>query len=155
MRGLSLVAASGGPLFITVCGPLTIVASLVAERRLQTRRLSSCGSRAQLLRGMWDLPRPGLEPMCPASAGRFLTTTPPGKPKDFKALTSCSCSEELVKSSMEGCCFCISGGRSEVTASQWGWWSGEKAGCEARKSKDKLGPMRTKFATSFCYLQTP
>ena len=35
-----------GPLFIAVCGPLTIVASLVAEHRLQTRRLSSCGSRA-------------------------------------------------------------------------------------------------------------
>ena len=35
-----------GPLFIAVRGPLTIVASLVAEHRLQTRRLSSCGSRA-------------------------------------------------------------------------------------------------------------
>ena len=35
-----------GPLFITVRGPLTVVASLVAEHRLQTRRLSSCGSRA-------------------------------------------------------------------------------------------------------------
>ena len=35
-----------GPLFITVCGPLTIAASLVAEYRLQTRRLSNCGSRA-------------------------------------------------------------------------------------------------------------
>ena len=35
-----------GPLFIAVCGPLTIVTSLVAEHRLQTRRLSSCGSRA-------------------------------------------------------------------------------------------------------------
>ena len=35
-----------GPLFITVRGPLTIVASLVAEHRLQMRRLSSCGSRA-------------------------------------------------------------------------------------------------------------
>ena len=46
-----------GPLFIAVCGPLTIAASLVVEHRLQTRRLSSCGSRAQLLRGMWDLPR--------------------------------------------------------------------------------------------------
>ena len=69
-----------GPLFIAVRGPLTIVASLVAEHRLQRRRLSSCGSRAQLLRGMWDLPRPGLEPMCPALAGRFSTTVPPGKP---------------------------------------------------------------------------
>ena len=35
-----------GPLFIAARGPLTIAASLVAEHRLQTRRLSSCGSRA-------------------------------------------------------------------------------------------------------------
>ena len=69
-----------GPLFTAVRGPLTVAASLVAEHRLQTRRLSSCGPRAQLLRGMWDLPRPGLEPMCPALAGRFSTTAPPGKP---------------------------------------------------------------------------
>ena len=70
-----------GPLFIAVRGPLTIAASLVAEHRLQTRRLSSCGSWAQSLRGMWDLPRPGLEPVSPALAGGFLTTVPPGKPK--------------------------------------------------------------------------
>ena len=69
-----------GPLFIAVCGPLTIAASLVAEHRLQTRRISSCGSQAQLLHGMWDPPRPGLEPMSPALAGRFSTTVPPGKP---------------------------------------------------------------------------
>ena len=69
-----------GPLFIAVRGPLTVAASLVEEHRLQTRRLSSCGSRAQLLRGMWDLPRPGLEPVSPALAGRFSTTAPPGKP---------------------------------------------------------------------------
>ena len=35
-----------GPLFIAVHGPLTVVASPVAEHRLQTRRLSGCGSRA-------------------------------------------------------------------------------------------------------------
>ena len=35
-----------GPLFIAVRGPFTIVASLVARHRLQTHRLSSCGSRA-------------------------------------------------------------------------------------------------------------
>ena len=69
-----------GPLFIAVHGPLTIVASLTAEHRLQTRRLSNCGSRAQLLRGMWDLPRPGLESVCPALASRFSTTALPGKP---------------------------------------------------------------------------
>ena len=68
-----------GPLFIAMHGPLTIAASLVAEHRLQTRRPSSCGSRAQLLRGMWDPPRPGLESMSPALAGRLSTTAPPGK----------------------------------------------------------------------------
>ena len=72
-----------GPLFITVRRPLTIAASLVVEHRLQTRRLSSCGSRAQLLRGMWELPRPGLEPVSPALAGRLLTTAPPGKPNSI------------------------------------------------------------------------
>ena len=72
-----------GPLFIVVHGPRTIAASLFVEHRLQTRRLSNCGSRAQLLRGMWDLPRPGLEPVSPALAGRFSTTVPPGKPHHF------------------------------------------------------------------------
>ena len=69
-----------GPLFIAVRGPLTIVASPIAEHRLQMRRLSSCGSRARLLRGMWDPPRPLLEPVSPALAGRPSTTAPPGKP---------------------------------------------------------------------------
>ena len=72
-----------GPLFITVRGPLTIAASLVAEHRLQTHRLSNYGSRAQPLRGMWDLPRSGLEPVSPALAGGFSTTAPPRKPWDF------------------------------------------------------------------------
>ena len=57
------------------------------ERRLSScgswaleRRLSSCGARASLLRGMWDLPGPGLKPVSPALAGGFLTTAPPGSP---------------------------------------------------------------------------
>ena len=72
-----------GPLFIAVRRPLTIVASLVPEHRLQTRRLSNCGSQAQLLCGMRDPPRPGLEPVSPALAGRLATTAPPGKPSFF------------------------------------------------------------------------
>ena len=68
------------PLFIAVRGPLTIAASPVVEHKLQTRRLSSCGSRAQLLRGTWDPPRPGLKPVSPTLTGRFSTTVPPGKP---------------------------------------------------------------------------
>ena len=61
-------------------------ASVVAARGLSScgsraleRRLSSCGAPAQLLCGMWDLPGPGLKPMSPALAGRFLITVPPGK----------------------------------------------------------------------------
>ena len=72
-----------GPLSIAVRRPFTIAAALVVEHMLQTRRLSSCGSRAQLLRGTWDLPRPGLEPVSPALAGRFSTTAPPGKPDNY------------------------------------------------------------------------
>ena len=44
------------------------------------RGLSSCGTRASLLHGTWDLPGPGIEPVSPALAGGFLTTAPPGKP---------------------------------------------------------------------------
>ena len=76
-----------GLLYVVVCGLLTAVAFLVVEHRLQVHGLqqlchagfSSCGARAQLLRGRWDIPRPGLEPVSPALAGGFLTTAPPGK----------------------------------------------------------------------------
>ena len=61
-------------------------ASVVAACRLSscgTRalecRLSSCGARVQLLHGMWDPPRPGIEPASPALSGGLLTTAPPGK----------------------------------------------------------------------------
>ena len=79
-EGFSLVAASGGHSSSRCAGLSLSWPLLLAEHRLQTRRLSSCGSRAQLLRGMWDLPRPGLEPVSPALAGGFSTTAPPGKP---------------------------------------------------------------------------
>ena len=47
MPGLPPVAASGDhSLLIVVRRPLTVAASPVAEHRLQTRRLSNCGSRA-------------------------------------------------------------------------------------------------------------
>ena len=44
-RGLSLVAASGDH-SSSRCAGLSLSRPLVAEHRLQTRRLSSCGSRA-------------------------------------------------------------------------------------------------------------
>ena len=39
-----------------------------------------------MLRGMWDLPGPGLEPVSPALAGGFLTIAPPGKSRKMKFL---------------------------------------------------------------------
>ena len=36
-------------------------------------KLNSCGTWANLLHGMWDLPRPGIEPMSLALAGGFFT----------------------------------------------------------------------------------
>ena len=69
-----------GPLLTAVRGPLIIVAPPAAEHRLQTRRLSNCGPRAQPFRSMWDPPKPGPEPVSPALAGRPSTTAPPGKP---------------------------------------------------------------------------
>ena len=42
-------------------------------------RFRSCGAQVLLLQGMWDLPRPGLKPVAPASTGRVLTTGPPGE----------------------------------------------------------------------------
>ena len=49
--------------------------------RALEHRLNSCGPRASLLHGMQqDLPRPGIEPGSPASAGAFFSTEPPGKP---------------------------------------------------------------------------
>ena len=85
-----------GPLLIAVRGPLTIAASPAAEHRLQTRRLSSCGSRAQLLRGMWDPPRPRPEPVFPASAGRLSTTAPPGKPTPINSKLFSSLPKETL-----------------------------------------------------------
>ena len=90
-------------LFVAVCRLLTAVASLV-EHRLEVRvplvlqssvaavrglsscaqglwsmGLSSCGSRAQLPHGVWNIPGPGIKHTSPALADRFLTTDPPGK----------------------------------------------------------------------------
>ena len=46
---------------------------------------------------MWNLPRPGMEPMSPALAGVFLPIAPPGKSSvSYLSLPSCSCGIFLV-----------------------------------------------------------
>ena len=103
-RGLPLVAGSGGYSSLRCAGFslrwLLLLQSTGSRRtgfsscgsRALERRLSSCGARASLLWGMWDLPRPGLEPMCPALAGGVLTTAPPGKSKTEELLKNYICS---------------------------------------------------------------
>ena len=53
-------------------------ASVCGSQALELR-LSSCGTQAYLLCGMWDLPTPGIKPKSPLLAGKFLSTMPPGK----------------------------------------------------------------------------
>ena len=53
-----------GPLFIAVRGPLTVAASLVAEHRLQMRRLSNCGHGPSCSAARGIFPDQGSNP-CP------------------------------------------------------------------------------------------
>ena len=114
--GLSLVAVSGGYSSLRCAGfssqwlfllqsmgsstrASVVVASGLSSCGLRAleHRLSSCGARAQLLRGMSDLPGPGLEPVSPALAGGFLTTAPSGKPRKFIALSASIRQKEMYK----------------------------------------------------------
>ena len=74
---------------VVVCRLLLEVASLAAEYGLleltgfsgcDSQALGHSGTRASLLRGMRDLPGPGIELLSPALAGRFFTFEPAGKP---------------------------------------------------------------------------
>ena len=73
-----LFVASGGYSFLWCAGfslqwPLLL--QVAASRHVG---FSSRGTQTKSSCGTWDLPRPGMEPMSPASVGRFLTTGPPG-----------------------------------------------------------------------------
>ena len=62
----SLVVTSGGYSLLGVHGLLIVVASPVAEHRLD-----GGGPRGDLLWGMWSRPRSGIEPVSPSMKGRF------------------------------------------------------------------------------------
>ena len=90
-RAFSLVEASGGYSSLLSASFSLRWLLLLQSRVSRSVGFGSCGSQAlelrlssgagaYLLRGMWDLPGPGLEPMSPALAGRFSITAPPGRP---------------------------------------------------------------------------
>ena len=76
MCRLPLVEESTGCSLAAVSRLLLVVASLVEEHRLQSLQAAV----AHGLSGptaIWNLPRPGIEPVSPTLAGRFFTTRPP------------------------------------------------------------------------------
>ena len=81
------------------------------------RRLSSCGTRAQLLHGMWDVPGPGLEPVSPALAADSQPLCHQGSPliisyisHSLKHLANClarRCHREVQRYLLEKCLFMV------------------------------------------------
>ena len=73
--------------FIWLCWVFTAVHGLLLLQCLllswssgsRAYEISSCGARDSLSQDMWGLSGPGIEPVFPALAGRFLTSGPPGK----------------------------------------------------------------------------
>ena len=67
-------------LFIEGCRLLVSMTCCIARAR--EPRLSSRGAQAYLSHSTWNLPRPGIEPVSPALAVRFLTTGPPANSRE-------------------------------------------------------------------------
>ena len=72
-----LVVAAAGLRPVMVSGGYSLTWT---ERGLQVLRLQWLWLTGLLPPGVWDLPRPGTEPVSPALAGRLITTGPPVRP---------------------------------------------------------------------------
>ena len=70
-----LYCGKWGLLFIEVCKLLIVAAAFCYGAQVQQLWHASLAAPQHV-----DLPRPGIEPVSPASAGRFLITGPPGQP---------------------------------------------------------------------------
>ena len=85
--GLSLVAVSRGCFSLQCTGfslrQLLLLQSTGSRHTgftsCSSRGSSGCSSQALVAHGMWDLPRPQIEPVSPALEGGCLFTVPPGK----------------------------------------------------------------------------
>ena len=59
---------------------LELIGVISCSSRASGHRLNYCGPWAWFPQGLWNLPRPGIEPVSPAGGtGRFFTTGPLGK----------------------------------------------------------------------------
>ena len=78
--GFSLVATTGGYSSLQRTDSLLWLLLLQSTgSRVCRARLSSCGTKAELLRSTWDLPIPGIKPKSPALADVLFTTEPQRK----------------------------------------------------------------------------
>ena len=95
-QGFSLVAGSRGYLslpwagfslwwLLHSCGAKALghMSFSSCSKWAPEHKLSTSGSWAQLLHCIWDLPGPGTEPGSLTLQGGFLTTGPPGKPRNY------------------------------------------------------------------------
>ena len=73
------MVAGGGSSPVAGQGLRIVEASLDVAHWPGAPRLSGCGGWTWLSCSLWNLPGPGIEPMSPVLAGRFLTTGPPRK----------------------------------------------------------------------------
>ena len=80
VRGLSLVVASGGH-SSSWCTGLSLSRPLLLRSTGSRRTGSVVVAHGPSCSAACGIPRPGLEPVSPALAGRFSTTGPPGKPQ--------------------------------------------------------------------------
>ena len=85
--GLCPVADSGGYSGLWYSGFSLWWLLLLQSTGPKSPGFSSCGTWAYLLHGMWNIPRPGVEPMSPPVAGRFLAAGPLGRSgNDFSSM---------------------------------------------------------------------
>ena len=88
---LSLVVVSGSYSSLRCLG-FSLLWLLLLQSTGSRRIVSSiCGAWVKLPFHIWDLPGPGIKPMSPALAGRFLTTGPPGKSRLILINYNCVC----------------------------------------------------------------
>lgn len=62
-----------------VCSPVSVLGLLTVDPRLERPGCSSWDRRTPLPCGVWNLPRPGIDPVFTPLAAGFLTTGPPEK----------------------------------------------------------------------------
>lgn len=79
LLGTGTLVAAGRAALLCSARPARCSGFSCCGARAVEHGLGSCGSRALLLRSLWNFSRPRIKPMAPALASGFPSTAPPGK----------------------------------------------------------------------------